>query len=263
MNYYAVSIAGSDTSGGAGIQTDLKTMGACGVWGMTVLAALTAQNGNHVRASEKVSAEFIKKQILAIEEEFPVGCYKTGMLMDTETVEAVAKAVPDTRKLVVDPVLISTSGCRLLDIDAEEALIQNLFPRAEIITPNIPETEELSGITINSENDVYSAGEWFLGTGAQAVLIKGGHCPEWGGADFLIDAGGCRKIEAKRLPFSDIHGTGCCLSSAIASYIAKGCNLYDSVVNGKKFVTEAIEHSILYPNGRRTVHPLWREDYHE
>jgi len=257
MNFYAVSIAGSDTSGGAGIQTDMKTMGACGVWGMTVIAALTAQNGNYVRNSAKISPEFIKQQIMAIEEEFPVGCYKTGMLMDAETVDTVASAIPNERKLVVDPVLISTSGCRLLDIDAEEELIQKLIPRADIITPNIPEAEELSGITIKNIDDAIKAGQWFLSAGAESVLIKGGHLPSWNGTDYLIEKSGFHAIESKRLPFQDIHGTGCCLSAAIASYLAKGCSIYEAVLSGKKFVTEAIEHSIIYPMGRRTVNPLW------
>jgi len=258
MNFYAVSIAGSDTSGGAGIQTDLKTMGACGVWGMTVIAALTAQNGNYVRNSAKITKEFIKQQIMTIEEEFPVGCYKTGMLMDAETVDAVASTIPKERKLVIDPVLISTSGCRLLDVDAEEEVIKKLIPRADIITPNIPETEELSGITIKTKDDAIKAGQWFLSTGAESVLIKGGHLPSWNGTDYFIDKSGCRAIESKRLPFQDIHGTGCCLSSAITSYLAKGCSIYDAVLSGKKFVTDAIEHSIVYPKGRRTVNPLWR-----
>jgi len=260
MNFYAVSIAGSDTSGGAGIQTDIKTMGACGVWGMTVIAALTAQNGNHVRQSAKIPAEFIKQQIMTIEEEFPVGCYKTGMLMDAETVDAVTLTIPKERKLVVDPVLISTSGCRLLDVDAEEEVIKKLIPRADIITPNIPEAEELSGFSILTKDDALKAGQWFLSAGAKSVLIKGGHLPSWNGADYLIEKSGCQSIESKRLPFQDIHGTGCCLSSAIASYLAKGCSILEAVQSGKKFVTEAIEHSIVYPKGRRTVDPLWREN---
>ena len=257
---YAVSIAGSDSSAGAGIQTDLKTMAACGAWGMTVIAALTAQNGNHVRSSYKVSQKFIYDQIAALEEEFPIGCYKTGMLMDKETVEAVASAIPIGRNIVVDPVLISTSGCRLLDKDAEETLIEKLLPRALIVTPNIPEAEELAGITINDEKSVLSAGDWFLETGSKAVIIKGGHRPNWGGIDYYIDKSGMKKLSTKQLPFKDIHGTGCCLSSAIASYIAKGYSVFEATKLGKTFVTEAIAHSIVYPAGRRTVHPLWREE---
>ena len=256
---YAVSIAGSDSSAGAGIQTDLKTMGACGVWGMTVIAALTAQNGNHVRSSYKVSQKFICEQIDALEEEFPIGCYKTGMLMDEETVEAVASAIPNKRNIVVDPVLISTSGCRLLDKNAEETLIEKLLPRAQIVTPNIPEAKELSGVEINDEASVLSAGEWFLETGSKAVLIKGGHRPDWGGVDYYIDRYGMKKISTRQLPYKDIHGTGCCLSSAIASFIAKGYSVYDAAKMGKEFVTEAIAHSIVYPAGRRTVQPLWFE----
>ncbi|HJJ38960.1 MAG TPA: bifunctional hydroxymethylpyrimidine kinase/phosphomethylpyrimidine kinase [Methanocorpusculum sp.] len=255
---YAVSIAGSDSSAGAGLQTDLKTMNACGVWGMSAAAALTAQNGMKVTASAKVEASFIKEQIAALLEEFPVSCWKTGMLNTAETVHAAASALPADAKLIVDPVIVSTSGSVLLDAAGEKALCRELLPLALVATPNIPEAEYLSGITITDKKSAEDAGEWFLAQGAEYVLIKGGHLKEWNGADYLISAEGTRCVAGRRLPFSDIHGTGCCLSSAIAAYTAKGMQPEDAVSAAKKFVTAAIEHSIVYPSGRRTVNPLWK-----
>ena len=258
MNY-AVSIAGSDSSAGAGLQTDLKTMNACGVWGMSVAAALTAQNGTKVSASAKVEPSFIKEQINALLAEFPISCWKTGMLNTAETVHAVAKALPKDANLVVDPVIVSTSGSILLDSEGEKALCRDLLPSAVVVTPNIPEAEYLSGITIADKTSAENAGEWFLAQGAQYALIKGGHIKEWNGADYLISSNGIECIKGRRLPYANIHGTGCCLSSAIASYIAKGMQVYEAVLAAKEFVTAAIEHSIVYPSGRRTVNPLWKQ----
>ena len=255
---YAVSIAGSDSSCGAGIQTDLKTMQACGVWGMTVIAALTAQNGMHVTGSAKVEADFIRQQIAALTDEFPVSAWKTGMLNTAETVDAVAAALPADAVLVVDPVIVSTSGSILLDQTGIDAVTERMIPRAALVTPNIPEAEYLTGMQVTDTASVARAGQWFLDRGAQAVLIKGGHNPAFSGSDFLIDASGMQTIEGRRLPFSDIHGTGCCLSSAIAAYLAQGMPMKDAVVAGKAFVTAAIEHSVVYPSGRRTVNPLWK-----
>ena len=257
MNY-AVSIAGSDSSGGAGLQTDIKTMNACGVWGMSVAAALTAQNGTCVAESAKVDPGFIRKQIETLCAEFPVGCWKTGMLNTAETVNAVADALPKDALLVADPVIVSTSGSVLLDKTGEEALCSKLLPKTLLVTPNIPEAEYLSGITVTDKKTAYEAGLWFLEQGAENVLIKGGHRADWKGGDIMINAEGTYTFEGKRLPYSDIHGTGCCLSSAIAAYLAKGLDLQPAVSAAKEFVTAAIEHSIVYPSGRRTVNPLWK-----
>ncbi|HJJ54840.1 MAG TPA: bifunctional hydroxymethylpyrimidine kinase/phosphomethylpyrimidine kinase [Methanocorpusculum sp.] len=253
---YAVSIAGSDSSGGAGLQTDIKTMNACGVWGMTVVAALTAQNGTQVTASAKVEADFIAKQIAALCAEFPVSAWKTGMLNTAETVHAVAGALPADALLVVDPVIVATSGAVLLDAPGVAAVTDALLSRAAVVTPNIPETEYLSGIHITDTASIEKAGQWFREQGASAVLIKGGHNPAFAGSDFLIDGDGFHTIEGRRLPYSDIHGTGCCLSSAIAAYLAQGKNMLSAVKQAKEFVSSAIEHSVVYPSGRRTVNPL-------
>ncbi|HJJ35971.1 MAG TPA: bifunctional hydroxymethylpyrimidine kinase/phosphomethylpyrimidine kinase [Methanocorpusculum sp.] len=254
---YAVSIAGSDSSGGAGLQTDIKTMNACGVWGMTVVAALTAQNGMQVTASAKVDSAFIAKQIRTLCDEFPVAAWKTGMLNTAETVHAVADALPADAVLVVDPVIVATSGGILLDEPGVSAVVEKLLSKAAVVTPNIPETEYLSGIRITDTASVEAAGQWFREQGAAAVLIKGGHSPAFAGADFLIDGDGFHTIAGRRLPFSDIHGTGCCLSSAIAAYLAQGKDVMSAVKQAKAFVASAIEHSVVYPSGRRTVNPLW------
>jgi len=255
---YAVSIAGSDSSCGAGLQTDLKTMNACGVWGMTVVAALTAQNGTQVTASAKVDATFIAKQIAAICDEFPVSAWKTGMLNTADTVHAVAGAIPSDAVLVVDPVIVATSGGILLDGPGVAAVTEELLSKATVVTPNIPETEYLSRIHVADIASIKKAGQWFLDQGVSAVLIKGGHDSAFAGADFLIDGDGFHIIEGCRLPYSDIHGTGCCLSSAIAAYLAQGQSVISAVRQAKEFVTSAIEHSIVYPSGRRTVNPLWQ-----
>ena len=255
---YAVSVAGSDSSAGAGLQTDLKTMNACGVWGMTAAAALTAQNGTSVTESAAVSASFIRKQIETLCAEFPVGCWKTGMLNNAETVCAVASALPSDALLVTDPVIVATSGSVLLDTAGEKALCDKLLPLSLIVTPNIPEAEYLSGIRVTDRKSAYEAGRWFIEKGASSVLIKGGHNESWGGCDFFIDSDGIRPIEGRRLPYSNIHGTGCCLSAAAAAYIALGKSPYAALCAAKEFVTAAIEHSVVYPSGRRTVNPLWR-----
>ncbi len=255
---YAVSVAGSDSSAGAGLQTDLKTMNACGVWGMTAAAALTAQNGTCVTESAAVSASFIRKQIETLCAEFPIGCWKTGMLNNAETVKAAASALPSDALVVTDPVIVSTSGSVLLDKAGEKALCEKLLPLALIVTPNIPEAEYLSGIRVTDRKSAYEAGRWFMEQGASSVLIKGGHNESWGGCDFFIDSDGICLIEGRRLPYSNIHGTGCCLSSAAAAYIALGKSPYAAVCAAKEFVTAAIEHSVVYPSGRRTVNPLWK-----
>ncbi len=260
---FAVYVAGSDSSAGAGLQVDLKTMAACGVWGMTVVAALTAQNGHKVTAVEGVSPSFIGKQVEALEEEFAIGCYKTGMLMNAETVAAVAASLPRETPMVIDPVMVSTSGARLLDEAGEEAVISLLLPRADVTTPNLLEAEYLSGIKITDAHSMEKAGEWFLDAGAKAVVLKGGHASFRRGVDLYMDAAGAVLVEDEVLPFTDIHGSGCCYASAIASYISLGSEVFDAVCEAKKFVTGAIKYSIEYSPGRRTMNPMWQihKDY--
>ena len=232
---------------------------------MTVVAALTAQNGHAVTAVEGVPPYFIGKQVEALEAEYPIGCYKTGMLMNAEIVSAAASAIPKTTPLVVDPVMVSTSRARLLDEAGEDAVISLMLPRADITTPNLLEAEYLSGIEITSEKKMEEAAEWFLDAGAKAVVVKGGHAEFRRGVDLYMDKNGASLIEDEILPYSDIHGSGCCFASAIASYIALGYPVYDAVAEAKKFVTGAIKYSVEYCKGRRTMNPFWQihQTYHK
>ena len=255
---FAVSVAGSDSSAGAGLQVDLKTMTACGVWGMSVVAALTAQNGHKVSAVQGVPPTFIADQVAALEEEFAIGCYKTGMLMNAETVAAAAAAIPKETPLVVDPVMVSTSRARLLDEEGEEAVISLMLPRSDVTTPNLLEAEYLSGISITDAKSMERAAEWFLDAGVKAVVVKGGHAHFRRGVDVYMDRNGMTLVEDEVLPYADIHGSGCCYASAIASYIALGYRIFDAVLEAKKFVTGAIKYSWEYSPGRRTMNPFWQ-----
>jgi hydroxymethylpyrimidine/phosphomethylpyrimidine kinase len=256
---FAATIAGSDPSAGAGIQVDLKTMAACGVWGMTVIAALTAQNATHVLDTAGIPAEFIRKQIDALEEDFPIGCYKTGMLKNAETVKIVAESIPDGRNIVVDPVLLATKEYRLLDLAGQEKLTAELLPRTTVITPNLPEAAALSGITIADAESMEEAAYWFIDHGAKAAVIKGGHAYFRLGTDVFADKNGMMLVEGEVAPFTDVHGSGCCYASAIAAHIALGYPVREAVCEAKKFVSGAIKYSWEYAPGRRTMNPGWQQ----
>ncbi|HJJ97337.1 MAG TPA: bifunctional hydroxymethylpyrimidine kinase/phosphomethylpyrimidine kinase [Methanocorpusculum sp.] len=256
---FAASVAGSDPSAGAGFQIDLKTMTACGVWGMTVVAALTAQNANHVRAIAEVDPAFVQNQIKTLEEDFPIACYKTGMLGNAPTVRAVAGALPDGVPLVIDPVLIATREYRLTDDSGAAALVEELIPRASVVTPNIPEAETLSGIAITDAESMEDAAGWFLDRGAGAVVLKGGHAAFRKGVDVFLNRNGVRLLSGNVYPFPDVHGSGCCFASAIASYIALGYPVAEAVERGKEFVDGAIRYAVEYAPGRFTMNPGWRE----
>ena len=256
---FAVSIAGSDPSAGAGLQIDLKTMTACGVWGMTVAAALTAQNANHVRAIAEVDPVFVQQQIAALEEDFPIACYKTGMLGNAETVAAVAKALPDAVPLVIDPVLIATREYRLTDGSGAAALTEELIPRATVVTPNIPEAEELSGLRITDAASMEEAAYWFLDQGASAVVLKGGHAEFRKGVDLFLDREGVRLLSGNVYAFPDVHGSGCCFASAVAAYVALGYPVFSAVEQAKVFIDGAMRYAVEYAPGRFTMNPNWRE----
>lgn len=256
---FAATIAGSDPSAGAGLQIDLKTMNACGVWGMTVVAALTAQNANHVRAIADVDPVFVETQIKTLEEDFPISCFKTGMLGNAATVRAVVRALPETTPLVVDPVLIATREYRLTDDSGAAALVEELIPRASVVTPNIPEAEDLSGIAVTDAESMEDAASWFLDRGAEAVVLKGGHAGFRKATDVFLDRSGMRLLSGNVYPLPDVHGSGCCFASAIASYIALGYPLWDAVELAKEFVDGAIRYAVEYAPGRFTMNPRWRE----
>lgn len=219
----ALTIAGSDSGGGAGIQADLKTFAALGVHGTCAITTLTAQNTQGVLAVHSVPTRHLVAELDAVFDDFPVAAAKTGMLGDVRTVRCVARELARRRPrwLVVDPVMIATSGARLLDRDAIRILIERLVPLADVLTPNLPEAEALAGIAIRTARDGERVAGILLGWGARAVLLKGGHGRGREVVDRWFDARGAFEIRHPRLPF-EAHGTGCTLSAALAAELARG-----------------------------------------
>ena len=239
----ALTIAGSDSSGGAGIQADLKTFAACGVYGASVIAALTAQNTQGVTAIHQVPPEFITAQIDAVFSDLDVRAVKIGMVSHRAAIEAIAAGLErwSGGQVVVDPVMVATSGDRLLAADAIDALRKLLIPRAALITPNLPEAAALLDAPVAQlERDIVDQGERLLALGCAAVLIKGGHGEGAESTDYLIGKGGVITLAAPRIATRNTHGTGCTLSSAIAAGLAKGESLETSVRQAKVYITAAI-----------------------
>lgn len=219
----ALTIAGSDSGGGAGIQADLKTFAALGVHGASAITALTAQNTRGVSGVHSVPIAHLRAELDAVFDDFPIGAVKTGMLGNALTVRCVARELARRKPawIVVDPVMIATSGARLLDPTAVRVLIGALIPLAHVLTPNLPEAEALLGTTIRNARDAERAGEALRAMGAQAVLLKGGHGRGREAIDYWFDARGTLELRHPRLP-GHFHGTGCTLSSALAASLAQG-----------------------------------------
>src|SRR5256885_4572251 len=220
----ALTIAGSDSGAGAGIQADMKTFAALGVYGVTVITAITAQNTVGVRALQEVDVGVIAAQLDAVAEDFSIGALKTGMLSSAAIIEAVAAGIQrhPLRLLVVDPVMIAKSGDRLLREDAVDAMRRRLLPLAHLVTPNIPEAEVLSGRTIRTRDDRLAAALAIIELGAQAVVIKGGHSQDDPIVDLLVDRPRVHEYPAPRIVTTSTHGTGCTLSAAITAALATG-----------------------------------------
>ncbi|MGA7959208.1 MAG: bifunctional hydroxymethylpyrimidine kinase/phosphomethylpyrimidine kinase [Xanthobacteraceae bacterium] len=238
----AVTIAGSDSGGGAGIQADLKTFAAFGVYGATVITALTAQNTKGVFAVHEVPADFIAAQIDAVFSDLDVAAVKIGMLGNAAAIEAVAAGLVrhGARNVVLDPVMAATSGERLLRADALDALLK-LIPRASVVTPNLPEAAALLGLAAaRDDSEMLGQGQKLLELGAAAVLIKGGHGSGPDSVDLLVETAGSTRFSAPRLRTENSHGTGCTLASAIAAGLAKGLLLGEAVSEAKTYVTRAI-----------------------
>ncbi len=238
----ALSVAGSDSSAGAGIQADLKTFAALGVYGASALTALTAQNTCGVQAVEPVSPAFVARQVQSVLDDMPVKAIKTGMLANAEIIAVLAKALPAAIPLVVDPVMVATSGDRLLADDALQALIQQLIPRACLITPNLPEAAALLNVPVaQSVEQMTSQAEALLALGAEAVLLKGGHLqhPDEA-ADVYLDARRCELLRARRVRTENTHGTGCTLASAVAAFLARGLPTYEACREAKHYLTGAL-----------------------
>lgn len=239
-----LSIAGSDSGGGAGIQADLKTFAALGCYGMTAITALTAQNTLGVRAIHAVPPAILRAQIDAVVEDIGLHAVKIGMLHSPEIVQTVAESIDrhGMVNVVLDPVMIATSGAVLIDNPAIAALVQELFNRAIVVTPNLDEASLLVGRPVDSEPAMETAAQEMLGMGASAVLLKGGHLAGDVVSDLLVTRdGGVHWMRAPRIRSANTHGTGCTLSSAIAAHLALGASLPDAVERARTFVRAALE----------------------
>lgn len=237
----AVTIAGSDSSGGAGIQADIKTMIANGVYAMSAITALTAQNTTGVTLIQNATAEFVGEELDAIFTDIFPDAVKIGMVSESEIVKVIASKLKqyEAKNIVVDPVMVATSGARLISDDAIAALKSELFPLADVLTPNIPEAEVLSGMSISSEDDMVEAARIISESFDCAILCKGGHNVN-DANDLLFADGEAKWFRGKRINNPNTHGTGCTLSSAIASNLAKGLDLEHSVARAKEYISGAL-----------------------
>ncbi|WP_262176355.1 bifunctional hydroxymethylpyrimidine kinase/phosphomethylpyrimidine kinase [Saccharococcus sp. Marseille-Q5394] len=264
MTSVALTIAGSDSGGGAGIQADLKTFQELGTFGTSVLTAVTAQNTLGVHAVQPIETDIVIAQIDAVLNDFTVGAAKTGMLFSGEIIEAVADTLSQYERipLVIDPVMIAKGGASLLQEAAIAALKERLIPTATLLTPNIPEAEVLTGMTIVSMHDMENAANQLLRMGAGAVLLKGGHRMDTRDAEdlFMSADGECFLMRSKRIKTKDTHGTGCTFAAAVTAELAKGAPMRDAVVTAKHFIHAAIEDGLYLGNGHGpTNHAAFRD----
>lgn len=256
-----LTIAGSDSSGGAGIQADLKTFSAIGTYGMSVITAITAQNTHGVFLVEDLSKEIIQKQIEVVFDDIPPKAVKIGMVSSPEIIKAIVEFLDkyNPKYLVVDPVMISKSGYSLLKPEAKDNLIKYLIPKAYIITPNTLEAEEITGIKIDNVDDMKLVGKKILELGPKYVLMKGGHL-DGDAVDVLIGKDTFEIYKSERLDRKNTHGTGCTLSSAITANLALGFDIVQSVSNAKDYITNAIRHSFDIGGGVGPVHHFYKFD---
>jgi hydroxymethylpyrimidine/phosphomethylpyrimidine kinase len=238
----ALTIAGSDSGGGAGIQADLKTFAAHGVFGASALTAVTAQNTVEVTGIEELSPAIVGLQIDAVATDIGVDAVKTGMLSSRSLIEIVARKLEEHRleKTVVDPVMVAKSGARLLDPGAVQAMAAELLPRALVVTPNLPEAESLVGFPVVDEASILEAAKRIVEMGARAALVKGGHGAGEECVDVLYHRGRFRHYRAPRIPTKNTHGTGCTFSAAIAAELALGRELEEAVERAKAYLTKAL-----------------------
>ncbi len=258
----AVTIAGSDSGGGAGIQADLKTFAALGVYGACVVTALTAQNTKGVSAIHQVPADFIAAQLDAVFSDLAVGAVKIGMLGDAAAIEAVAAGLTRhrARNIVLDPVIMASSGESLLQPEAIDGL-RKLAGRVRVLTPNLAEAVALLNLPLARDEPAMRArAEKLLALGAEAVLIKGGHLDGPESVDLLVDAEGCERFAAPRIATKNTHGTGCTLAAAVAAGLAKGCSLHDAVRQAKAYVSAAIAAAdrLEVGSGRGPLHHFYK-----
>jgi len=254
-----LTIAGSDSGGGAGIQADIKTCTALGVYAMTAVTSITAQNTRGVSAVYDLPPELVAKQIDAVADDIGIDAAKTGMLSNTRIIEAVADsvvahAIPN---LVVDPVMVASSGDPLLEESAQEALRVRLIPLAHVLTPNVPEAEALTGIRLAGVDDLREAARALHELGPRYVLMKGGHLDTPDATDYLFDGVRFTEFSLPRVNTTNTHGTGCTYAAAIAAYLAQGCDVPEAVRRAKEYLTKALQHSIPLGRGHGPVNHGW------
>ena len=258
----ALTIAGVDSGGGAGIVADVKTFEAHGVWATVALTAVTAQNTLGVQATESVSPELVRAQIASVAADIGVQAAKTGMLATADTAAVVADAVRQfgVRPLVVDPVLVSGHGDALIDLDGVEAVRERLLPLATVVTPNLVEAAALADQAVADRATMEAAARVIAGRGAEVVLVTGGHLGGEASPDCLLAGGEVRWLEAPRLDAPRHHGSGCVLSAAICAELARGMEPVDACVAAKRFVQKALEGGLALGSGTGPVDPGWARD---
>jgi len=254
----ALTIAGSDSGGGAGIQADLKTFSALGVYGMSVLTSITAQNTLGVQGIHDLPPEFVGLQIDSVMQDIGADAVKIGMLSNIQIIKIVSKKIKEykVKNLVIDPVMVAKGGDRLLKEDAVEALKQDLIPLAIIVTPNLIEAEVLSGLKIQNIIDMKEAAQEIYKLGPRNVLIKGGHLLSEEAIDFLYDGESFKEFKAERINTKNTHGTGCTLSSAIAAGLAQEKEIEEAVDIAKRYITLAIQNSLDIGHGHGPLNHL-------
>jgi hydroxymethylpyrimidine/phosphomethylpyrimidine kinase len=256
----ALTVAGSDSGGGAGMQADLKTFYVCRVHGTSAITSVTFQNTTGVQGRLDLPAEVVRRQLEAILEDFPVRAAKTGMLANVSIIRAVAKMVRDyqLRKLVVDPVMVSGTGHALIDEEAVETLKREILPLALVVTPNLLEAERLTGLAIGRPSDIQEAARELLKMGPAAVVIKGGHWPGMRkeAIDLFCTPETKKELAAPMITTGNTHGTGCVFSAAIAAFLARDWELERAVRAAKLVVTGAIRNSLAIGSGQGPVHPV-------
>jgi hydroxymethylpyrimidine/phosphomethylpyrimidine kinase len=259
MRPTVLSVAGSDSSGGAGLQADLKAIEASGGYAATVVTAVTAQNTRGVVRSEPLGGSLVRDQLEAVFGDLHVRAVKSGMLGEAASVHELAAALRRHRAehYVCDPVLRASSGHELLGTAAREAMVRELFPLAEVLTPNVEEAQRLTGVAVRSARDAEQAARKLLESGCGAVLVKGGHLAEQPGLDLLVDASGCTEFRGEFVQATHDHGTGCILASAVATHLALGRGLHDAVRRAKALVVEAVRHGLGLGGGRGPADALF------
>jgi hydroxymethylpyrimidine/phosphomethylpyrimidine kinase len=248
----ALTIAGSDSSGGAGIQADIKTFQALGVFAMSAITAVTVQNTQKVYAVQELRPDIVQGQISCLFEDIEIHALKMGMVSSSKLISAIAetlRSITSLPPLVLDPVMVSKSGYRLLDSDAQKALVEELFPLAWVVTPNILEAEALLNRRIESAEDMQSAAEKIHQMGATNVVLKGGHRKSKEATDIIFAHNRFEFMQAPRIETPNTHGTGCTFSSAIAANLALGLDIFEAVRGAKEYVSGAIAHSLAIGKG--------------